>query len=175
MRFPPEILPIVSEDALCLVVLMVEGAPLSLEVEHKKLRITWHFVDQWGFNVGVVVGEGAVVFIDTFLVAHATELLLIFFNVVEAFDLVVSEFAVFSATSWLGAELRRVLLFCTSSDVHFSMVLIALFMIVKFRIFTVFHFKIPQVQMPIPIVVRKSTPIIYILMGNYLLLHLLWS
>ena len=36
---------------------VVEWAPLCLKVEHVKLTVARHFVDQWCLDVLVVVGE----------------------------------------------------------------------------------------------------------------------
>ena len=57
MRLPSEILPVVSIDALGFVMFVVEWAPLRLKVEHVKLTVARHFVDQWCLDVLVVVGE----------------------------------------------------------------------------------------------------------------------
>ena len=57
MRLPSEILPVVSIDALGFVMFVVEWAPLCLKVEHVKLTVARHFVDQWCLDVLVVVGE----------------------------------------------------------------------------------------------------------------------
>ncbi len=79
--------------ALSLVVLLVERAPLGLEVEHVEVRVLCHEVDDSGFDVADGVGERAVFAIVT-LIERVWELgakfSLVFLNVVETLHLVVS-------------------------------------------------------------------------------------
>lgn len=52
MGFAAEILPVMSVDAFCFVmVLVLEGAPLGLEVEHVKMGVVCVFMDQSGLQV----------------------------------------------------------------------------------------------------------------------------
>lgn len=46
IRFPSKVLPVVSIHALRFVVLLIEGTPLCLEVEHVEVGILGHLVDQ---------------------------------------------------------------------------------------------------------------------------------
>ena len=64
---PPEVLPIMRIHALSLIVLLVEGAPLSLEVEHVEVCVLDHLVDEARLQLLGAVGEGAVVSIITFV------------------------------------------------------------------------------------------------------------
>ena len=57
MRFPSEVLPVVSVDALGFVVFVLEWAPLGLKVEHVELTVARHFVDQGCLDVLVAVGK----------------------------------------------------------------------------------------------------------------------
>ena len=51
IRLPSKILPIVSIVTLSLIVLLIERAPLSLEVKHIVIAIFSHLVDQSSFYV----------------------------------------------------------------------------------------------------------------------------
>lgn len=55
--FASEVLPIVVVHALCLVVLLVERAALSFEVEHIEIRIFLHLVDQSCLKLFCAVGK----------------------------------------------------------------------------------------------------------------------
>lgn len=90
----PEVLPIVRVDALCLVVLSVEGAPLCFEVKHVELLVTRHLVNQWSLYVRVSVREGAELFVFTFLRGLGAKFGLVLLNVVKALNLIVGVLAV---------------------------------------------------------------------------------
>lgn len=51
VRFPSEILPVMSVDTLRLVVLSVERTPLSFEVKNVELHVARHLVYQRSFDV----------------------------------------------------------------------------------------------------------------------------
>lgn len=85
----PEVLPIVSVDALRLIVLRVEGAPLRFEVKHVELLIARHLVDQWRLNVRVSVRKGTELFVFTFLSRLGAKFSFVFLNVIQALNLVV--------------------------------------------------------------------------------------
>lgn len=62
-----EILPVVSINTLSLIVLLVERTPFRLEVEHVKVSILFHLVNQSGFELLGVVGERTVVTVFAFV------------------------------------------------------------------------------------------------------------
>ena len=64
--FPSEILPIVRINTLGFVVLLIEGAPLCLEVEHVEVTVLLHLMDQSSFKILGAMSERAVVTILTF-------------------------------------------------------------------------------------------------------------
>jgi hypothetical protein len=63
--FSPKVLPVVSIDTLGLVVLLVERAPLGLEVEHVKIAVLLHLMDKSRLKILCAVSEGAIVTILT--------------------------------------------------------------------------------------------------------------
>ncbi len=93
MRLAAEVLPVVSVNALRLVVLLVVGAPLSFEVEHVELLLTGHFMDEQSLDVRVRMGKGAELFVLAGLDVLGAVLCLILGDVVETLDLVVRELA----------------------------------------------------------------------------------
>lgn len=62
-----EVLPIVRIHALRLVVLLVEWAPLSLEIEHVKVCILGHFVDESRLQLFGTMRKGTVVSVIAFV------------------------------------------------------------------------------------------------------------
>lgn len=58
---PSEVLPIVRIDALCFVVLLVEGAPFGFEIKHVKVGVLGHLVYQPRLELLGAMGEGAIV------------------------------------------------------------------------------------------------------------------
>lgn len=63
MGLAAKVLPVMRVNALRLVMLLVVGAPLSLEVKHVELLLPGHLVDERRFDVRVRVGEGAELFV----------------------------------------------------------------------------------------------------------------
>ena len=63
--FPSEVLPVMRIDTLGFVVLLVEGTPLRLEVEHVEVTVLLHLMNQSSFEVFGAMGKRAVVTILT--------------------------------------------------------------------------------------------------------------
>ena len=58
MWLAPEILPVVSVVALCLIVrAILKGTPLSLEVVHVEIFVTWIVVNQARLDITLRVSE----------------------------------------------------------------------------------------------------------------------
>jgi len=94
----PEVLPVVSVVTLGLIVLLVERAPLSLEVEHIEVGIFLHKVNDPCLNVPHRVCKGAVFAVLTVvevLWEFGAKLGLVFFNVVQPLNPIVSKLASF--------------------------------------------------------------------------------
>jgi len=104
-----EVLPVVGIHAQSFVVLGVVGAPLGLKVEHVEFLISCHFVDEGSLDVLVGVSETAELFVFALLGGLGTELRLVLFDMVQALDFVVCEFALFISAALLGAEVKTVL------------------------------------------------------------------
>ena len=66
VRFSSKILPIVRINTLGFVMLLIEGTPLCLEVEHVEVTVLLHLMDQSSFKVLGAMSERAVVTILTF-------------------------------------------------------------------------------------------------------------
>lgn len=94
MGRPPEVLPVVSVQALVPLVLLVrEGAPRCFEVEHVEVDVTFEALEDVHRQFRLSVGEGAhaPVLAEVDLVGVAlAELGLVLLGVVEVFDAVVS-------------------------------------------------------------------------------------
>lgn len=67
MRFSSEVLPVMSIVALGLVMLFVEGTPLSLEIEHVEVSIFLHEMDDPSLDVSHGVCKRAVLSVFTVL------------------------------------------------------------------------------------------------------------
>jgi hypothetical protein len=116
LRLSPEVLPVVGIVALSLIVLLVEGTPLSFEVEHVEVEVLVHEVNDPRLDVSLGVSKGAVLSI----VALRDEvgelgavLCLVLFYVVQPFNPVVRELArilkLTSVSFSIVAHIRRVL------------------------------------------------------------------
>ena len=100
----PKILPVVRVNTLRLVVLIVkEGAPLSLEVEHVEFLVARVLVDQASFNVELRVCKRAELSVGAFIGFADTELGLVLLQMVEPLYIAVSQPTRFP----LGTVLRR--------------------------------------------------------------------
>lgn len=64
--FSSEILPVVIVHALRLIMLLVERTTLSFEIEHKKVRIFLHLMNQPRFQLLGAMSKRAVISIFTF-------------------------------------------------------------------------------------------------------------
>jgi hypothetical protein len=94
MRFPSEVLPVVSIVTLSFIVLLVERTPFSLKVEHIEISVLLHKMDYPCLNVSHRVGEGAVLTIFTVcqvLRKFSAKLGFIFFNMIQSFYSIVSQ------------------------------------------------------------------------------------
>lgn len=93
---PSEILPIVKIHALGLVMLLVERAALGLEIEHEKVSVLLHLMDEPGLQLLGAVREGAVVTVLTLakvLGILGAVLGLVLLGMVDALNSVVGELA----------------------------------------------------------------------------------
>lgn len=91
MRLSSEILPIVSVNTLSFIVLCVVRAPLRLEVKHKELLISGHFVDQGRFYVEIRVSKRAKLLVLALLKSLGTKFCFVLLDMVKSFHLVVGE------------------------------------------------------------------------------------
>ena len=96
VRLSSEVLPIVRVDTLGLVVLLIEGTPLSLEVEHPEVCVTFHGVNHSRAQALCRVGKGAVVAVLTLgdvLGVPRAVLGLVLFGMVDGLNAVVAQWA----------------------------------------------------------------------------------
>lgn len=94
VRLAAEVLPVVGVDALRLVVLVVlERAPLGLEVENEKVLIARVSMDEPRLDVKLRVSEGAELTVGTLLKLAGAELGLVLLDVVETLNVAVSKLA----------------------------------------------------------------------------------
>ena len=93
MGLAAEVLPVVRVNALRLVMILVIGAPLSLEVEHVELLLPGHLVDERRLDVRVRVGEGAELLVLAGLGVLGAVLCLVLGDVVKTLDLVMRKLA----------------------------------------------------------------------------------
>lgn len=108
LRLPPEVLPVVSVDALRFVVLSVEGAPLSLEIEHVEFLVAGHLVNQRRLYLKVGVGEAAELLVVALLQSLGAELGLVLLDVVQPLYFVVGVLAMHVVAILVGTEFDSV-------------------------------------------------------------------
>jgi hypothetical protein len=65
--FASKVLPVVCINTLSLVMVCIEGTPLSFEVKHVEIVVSLHLVDQSSLKFLGIVGERTVVSIFAFL------------------------------------------------------------------------------------------------------------
>jgi hypothetical protein len=108
MWLSTEVLPIVRVTALRLVVFGTEGTPLSLKVKHVELLAPRHLMNQWGLNVDLGMGKRTELFVFALVKRLRTKFSFIFLYMVEALDLVMSEFTRIIVALLVGAEVNAI-------------------------------------------------------------------
>jgi hypothetical protein len=155
LGFPSEVLPVVGIITLGLVVVFVEGTPLSLEVEHVEVRVLVHEVDYTWLNVSFGVGKGTVLTIVTlhYLVGELSAVLsLVLLNVIQSFHSIVGQLTLLSERTPISLSILTHVWVVLSPTVGSSLVLVrvpegTMFMVVLVVDLTLLYLELLQVQM----------------------------
>jgi hypothetical protein len=148
VRLSSKILPVMSIVALSFVMFLVEWAPLSLEIEHVEVCVFKHEVDYSGFYIFKRVSEWTEVTILTgcyMLRKFGAKFGFIFFNVVESFNSVMSQWALILYRTfisfWKFAQFWRKL-FIFSSSIFYGMIESTMLVVVLVRYLALICFEL---------------------------------
>jgi hypothetical protein len=167
MRLAPEVLPVVRVYTLGFVVFVVERAPLGLEVEHKKLLVPRHLVNEGRLDVLVGMCEGAELFVLAAGDRLGAKLSLVFLNVVESLHFVVDVLAVDVGAVLEGTEVHAIVVHCGAATlIELSVVVRAILWVVRLWVLTLDHFESLQIQMLYPVLIGlKETQLLRLIFG----------
>lgn len=152
MRFPSEILPIMSVDTLCFIMFVIQRTPFCLEIVHVKVGIPGHQVNQPSFYIQFSVRERTKVTIFAILrVFLGAVFCLILFYMIQSFNPVVCINAPLSS-NWadfiillLITHVRAVEV-SLSPHVNIRVVVPTVFVVVLLNVRTLFKFKFIKLQ-----------------------------
>lgn len=134
-------------NTLSFVVFIVEGTPLSLEVEHEKLLVPRHFMYQGCLNVGVRVRERAELLVLAAGSRLRAEFSLVLLNMVETFDLVVHVLAIQVRAVLERAKVNAIVVHGrTATLVQLSVVVGTVLWVVRLASLALNNFKSFQIQ-----------------------------
>lgn len=111
-----EVLPVMSVDTLCSIMVSVKWTPLCFEVKHIEFLCSRHLMDKWRLNINIRVGKRTKLLVITALRILGTKLSLVFLDVVQTFNFIMREFTVLVAAAFRGTGVDAVVEFCGTAS-----------------------------------------------------------
>jgi hypothetical protein len=68
---------------------MIKRTPLSFEIEHKEIFVSWHFMYERSFYIQVIMSERAKLFVIAFTGGTGAIFRLVFFYMIKSFAFIV--------------------------------------------------------------------------------------